>query len=68
VKPASAIVAKRRFPGTAIPILDALAHNTGESAFLARLADDAPEAVYICRADSTSALRFTAEVGSREPL
>ena len=68
VKLASAIVAKRRFPEIAIPIVDALANNTGESAFLARLADDAPEAVYIYRADSTSALRFSAEVGSREPL
>lgn len=68
VKLASAIVAKRRFPEIAIPIVDALANDTGESAFLARLADDAPEAVYIYRADSTSALRFTAEVGSREPL
>ena len=68
VKLASAIVAKRRFPEIAIPIVDALANDTGESVFLARLAEDAPEAVYIYRADSTSALRFSAEVGSREPL
>ena len=33
-----------------------------------RAVSPAPEAVYIYRADSTSALRFTAEVGSREPL
>ena len=67
VKLASAIVAKRKFPEIAIPIVDALANNTGESAFLARLADDVPEAVYIYRADSTSALRFSAEVGSCIP-
>src|SRR5260370_5146173 len=67
-KLASAIVAQRRFPDIAIPIVDALASETGESAFLARLADDAPEAVYFYRADSPSALRFTVEVGSREPL
>jgi DNA-binding IclR family transcriptional regulator len=67
-KLASAIVAKRRFPNIAIPIVDALANQTGESAFLARLADDAPEAVYLYRADSASALRFTVEIGSREPL
>lgn len=62
------IMAKRRFPSIAAPIVDALANETGESAFLARLADDAPEAVYVYRADSASALRFTVEVGSREPL
>ena len=67
-KLASAIVAKRRFPNIAIPIVDALANETGESVFLARLAEDAPEAVYVYRADSPSALRFTVEVGSREPL
>ena len=67
-KLASAIVAKRRFPNIAIPVVDALANETGESAFLARLADDAPEVVYVYRADSASALRFTVEVGSREPL
>ncbi len=68
LKLASAIVAKRRFPNIAAPIVDALAHETGESAFLARLADDAPEAVYVYRADSANGLRFTVEVGSREPL
>lgn len=68
LKLAAAIVARRRFPNIAAPIVDALANETGESAFLARLADDAPEAVYVYRADSASALRFTVEVGSREPL
>jgi DNA-binding IclR family transcriptional regulator len=69
LKLASAIVAKRRFPNIAAPIVDALANETGESAFLARVADDdAPEVVYVYRADSASALRFTVEVGSREPL
>jgi len=68
IKLASAIVAQRRFPDIAIPVVDALATASGESAFLAQLADDAPEAVYIYRADSASALRFIAEVGAREPL
>lgn len=68
MKLASTIVAQRKFPDIAIPVVSALAHASGESAFLAQLADDAPEAVYTYRADSASALRFIAEVGSREPL
>src|SRR5208282_5908125 len=67
-KLASAIVAQRTFPDIAIPIVDALADVTGESALLAELALDAPAAVYIYKAESKSALRFIAEVGSREPL
>jgi DNA-binding IclR family transcriptional regulator len=68
IGPESLKLAKRKFPNIAVPIVDALAQASGESAFLARLADDAPEVVYIYRADSASALRFTVEVGSREPL
>lgn len=68
MKLASTIVAQRKFPDIAVPVVEALAQASGESAFLAQLADDAPEAVYIYRADSASALRFIAEVGSREPL
>jgi DNA-binding IclR family transcriptional regulator len=68
IKLASAIVAQRPFPDVAISVVDTLATASGESAFLAQLAEDAPEAVYIYRADSASALRFIAEVGAREPL
>jgi DNA-binding IclR family transcriptional regulator len=68
IKLASAIAAQRRFPDIALPVLNTLADASGESAFLAQLADDGPEAVYIHRADRASALRFSAEVGSREPL
>ncbi len=45
-----------------------LLRRRGESSLLARLDTDAEAAVYISRADSTSALRFIVEVGSREPL
>jgi DNA-binding IclR family transcriptional regulator len=68
IKLASAIVAQRKFPDIAIPVVNALADASGESAFLAQLADDVPDAVYIYRADSASALRFIAEVGARESL
>jgi DNA-binding IclR family transcriptional regulator len=68
VKLASTIVAQRKFPDIAIPIVDALAKATGESSLLARLDSDVQAAVYIYRADSRNALRFIAEVGSWEPL
>jgi DNA-binding IclR family transcriptional regulator len=68
VKLASAIVSQRKFPDIAIPIVDALAMTTGESALLAQLDADAPEAVYIYKAESRNALRFIVEIGSREPL
>jgi DNA-binding IclR family transcriptional regulator len=68
VKLASTIVAHRKFPDIAIPVVDALAKATGESSLLARCDTDAQAAVYIYRADSRSALRFIAEVGSWEPL
>jgi DNA-binding IclR family transcriptional regulator len=68
VKLASTIVSQRKFPDISIPIVDGLAVATGESALLAQLDADAAAAVYIYKAESRSALRFSAEMGSREPL
>lgn len=68
VKLASSIVSHRRFPDVAMPIVDALSDATGESALLAQLTTDAPAAVYVYVAHSKNALRFMADVGSREPL
>jgi DNA-binding IclR family transcriptional regulator len=68
VKLASAIVAQRKFPDIAIPIVDALAEATGESSSLARLDADAPAAAYIYKAESRNALRYIIDVGTREPL
>jgi len=68
VKLAGAILAQRKFPDIAIPLVDALALATGESALLARLDFDSPAAVYIYKAESRNALRFIVEMGSREPL
>jgi DNA-binding IclR family transcriptional regulator len=65
---ASMIMAQRSFPDIAVPIVEALAERTGESAFLAELDIDAGLAVYIYKAESRNALRFIAEVGAREPL
>ena len=68
VKLASSIVSHRRFPDVAMPVVDALSDTTGESALLAQLATDAPAAVYVYVAHSKNALRFMADVGSREQL
>jgi DNA-binding IclR family transcriptional regulator len=68
VKLAAAILAQHKFPDAVRPVVDALALATGESALLARLDPDAGAAVYIHKAESRNALRFIAEVGSREPL
>jgi DNA-binding IclR family transcriptional regulator len=68
VKLASAIVSQRKFPDIAVPIVDALAVTTGESALLAQLDAEAASAVYIYKSESRSPLRFIVEVGSREPL
>jgi DNA-binding IclR family transcriptional regulator len=68
VKLASAIVAQRKFPDVAIPLVDALALATRKSALPARLDPDASAAVYIYKAESRNALRFIVEMGSREPL
>jgi DNA-binding IclR family transcriptional regulator len=68
VKLASSIVSHRRFPDVALPVVDALCDATGESALLAQLAGDAPAAVYVYAAHSKNALRFMADIGSREPL
>lgn len=68
VKLASSIVSHRRFPDVAMPVVDALSDATGESALLAQLASDTPAAVYVYVAHSKNALRFIADVGSREQL
>jgi len=68
VKLASSIVSHRRFPDVAMPVVDALSDATGESALLAQLATDTPAAVYVYVAHSKNALRFMADVGSREQL
>lgn len=68
MKLAATIAARRRFPELAAPTVRALAEATGESALLAELAADAPEAVYIHKAESENPLRFIVQIGTREPL
>ena len=50
------------------PALDALAHRTGESAFLTTLAVDAAAVVFIDVVESEQLMRYTVNVGQRSPL
>lgn len=65
---ASAILARRRWPEVALPILNRLAEASGETAMLSEIAGNQDEFVYIAKAESRQALRFAATVGDRRPL
>lgn len=56
------------FPASARPVLEALAHDTGETIMLGRLADGGDEVVYVDVIDSTAPVRFTLSIGDRRPL
>lgn len=65
---ASAVLARRRFPEVALPILKRLADATGETAMISEMAQDGREFTYIAKAESRQSLRFAATVGDRRPL
>lgn len=64
----AAIVARRQFPDAAMPILRALADESGETAFISELIPNEAVAVYIARAESSNPIRFMASIGERRPL
>lgn len=64
----SAIVGRRHFPEVAMPIMRALAEESGETIFISELVPGEPVAVYIARAESTNPIRFMASIGERRPL
>lgn len=64
----AAIVARRQFPDAAMPILRALADESGETAFISELVPNEAVAVYIARAESSNPIRFMAAIGERRPL
>ena len=64
----SAIVARRRFPDVAMPIIRKLADETGETTFISELVPQDGQAVYVARAESRNPIRFMAEIGERRPL
>lgn len=65
---ASSILARRRWPEVALPVLNRLADASGETAMLAEMAGNGDEFIYIAKAESRQALRFAATVGDRRPL
>jgi DNA-binding IclR family transcriptional regulator len=65
---ASAIVAARRFPDFARPILKRLAEETGETTIIGILAPDEDAVIYIDKIEPRTALRFAATIGDRRPL
>jgi DNA-binding IclR family transcriptional regulator len=65
---ASAIVATRRFPDFARPVLQQLAEETGETTIIGVLAPDEDAVIYIDKIEPRTALRFAATIGDRRPL
>lgn len=64
----AAIVARRQFPDVAMPVLRALADESGETAFISELIPQEAVAVYVARAESRNPIRFMASIGERRPL
>ncbi len=65
---ASGILARRRFPEVARPILRRLVDISGETALIGVLTEDGEEVTYIDKMESPKALRFAATIGHRRPL
>lgn len=64
----SANVGRRHFPDVAMPIMRALAEESGETVFISELVPGEPVAIYIARAESSNPIRFMASIGERRPL
>jgi DNA-binding IclR family transcriptional regulator len=64
----AAIVAQRRFPEIARPVMERLAMEAGETILIGQLASDRPSMVYVMSAESRSAIRFIAGIGERREL
>ncbi|CAN7575412.1 IclR family transcriptional regulator [Phenylobacterium sp. LjRoot219] len=56
------------FPACARPVLEWLAHETGETVTLNALTERGTESIYIDVIESEAPLRFTVRVGNRRPL
>lgn len=56
------------FPACARPVLEWLAHETGETVTLNALSDRGSETIYVDVIESEAPLRFTVRVGNRRPL
>lgn len=68
LKLAAAIINNREFPNCAIPVMQAVSDQCGETIILGTLADNRHEVVYTEVIEATNPLRFTSKVGSSNPL
>lgn len=64
----AAIVAQRRFPEIARPVMERVALEAGETVLIGQAAADRPSLVYIMSVESTKAIRFIAGIGERREL
>jgi len=56
------------FPASARPVLEWLAHETGETVMLCVLSERKTESIYVDVIESEAPLRFSVRVGNRRPL
>lgn len=64
----AAITQRQSFPATAMPVLEKLAEDTGETVILSVLAEDRRHVVYVSVLEAKSFLRFAVNIGTRRPL
>jgi DNA-binding IclR family transcriptional regulator len=64
----AAIVAQRRFPELARPVMKRIALEAGETVLIGQLASDRPSLVYVMTEESRKAIRFIAGLGERREL
>lgn len=68
LKLGAAIIRNREFPNCAVPVMQSVSDDCGETIILGTLANNRHEVVYAAVIDATSPLRFISEAGSSNPL
>ena len=63
-----AIAGARSFPDCARPVLEQLAHASGETVILVTLSEDRRHVIYAIVVEADSWLRFSVKAGTRRPL
>ncbi len=68
LKLGAAIIQNREFPNCAVPVMQHISENCGETIILGTLTDNRHEVVYAEVVDATNPLRFSSKAGSTNPL
>lgn len=68
LKLGAAIIQNREFPNCALPVMQSISDDCGETIILGTLADNQMEVVYSEVLQATNPLRFTSNAGSTNPL